>query len=317
MNDNTPSFAFMLRLDSLWHNRNRSRALIASGVIVLAVATVDWWIKSYLALGFLYLLPIVLAAAFLPRWIIILLGAICAVLAESFSYLELSLPRLCFVALAFVGIGLFAGEVARNRRLMQHSETRLRNLVETSPAGIVTVDDRGIIELANRAAVEVIAPRHGDLIGDPIAAYIPNLHLALRWEEASQFRTLMQCTGHRGDGEVFTADIWFSTYKDGPVAKLAAIIAEVHEEDGPIPRMIRSESNGAHPQDFDPLVLTSRETEVLRLVVQGESNKAIAGSMDISESSVKKALQQLFARTGVRTRSQLVRVALERYGRLL
>jgi two-component system nitrate/nitrite response regulator NarL len=33
----------------------------------------------------------------------------------------------------------------------------------------------------------------------------------------------------------------------------------------------------------------------------------------ISESAVKSAIQALFARTGVRTRGQLVRIALERY----
>ncbi len=35
--------------------------------------------------------------------------------------------------------------------------------------------------------------------------------------------------------------------------------------------------------------------------------------MQISESSVKAALQQLFDKTGVRTRSQLVRIALEKH----
>jgi two-component system nitrate/nitrite response regulator NarL len=33
----------------------------------------------------------------------------------------------------------------------------------------------------------------------------------------------------------------------------------------------------------------------------------------VSESSVKATLQQLFSKTGVRTRSQLVRIALEHY----
>lgn len=35
--------------------------------------------------------------------------------------------------------------------------------------------------------------------------------------------------------------------------------------------------------------------------------------MEISESTVKNTLQQLFAKTDVRTRAQLVRVALEQY----
>jgi DNA-binding NarL/FixJ family response regulator len=35
--------------------------------------------------------------------------------------------------------------------------------------------------------------------------------------------------------------------------------------------------------------------------------------MQISESSVKAVMQQLFDKTGVRTRSQLVRIALEHH----
>ena len=57
--------------------------------------------------------------------------------------------------------------------------------------------------------------------------------------------------------------------------------------------------------------LTEREGAVLKGVFEGLSNKEIAASLDISEASVKSALQQLFLKTGVRTRSQLVRVALE------
>jgi len=56
---------------------------------------------------------------------------------------------------------------------------------------------------------------------------------------------------------------------------------------------------------------TERETQVLQGVFEGLSNKEIGGRLDISESSVKAALQQLFQKTGVRTRSQLVRIALE------
>jgi DNA-binding NarL/FixJ family response regulator len=60
--------------------------------------------------------------------------------------------------------------------------------------------------------------------------------------------------------------------------------------------------------------LSEREREVLRGVFAGLSNKEIGAQLDISEASVKSALQQLFIKTGVRTRSQLVRVALEEYG---
>jgi len=60
-----------------------------------------------------------------------------------------------------------------------------------------------------------------------------------------------------------------------------------------------------------PIRLTERDKVVLRLVLEGQANKEIAASLGISESAVKASLQQLFAKTGVRTRGQLVRVALE------
>jgi two-component system, NarL family, nitrate/nitrite response regulator NarL len=61
---------------------------------------------------------------------------------------------------------------------------------------------------------------------------------------------------------------------------------------------------------------TERELQVLKGVFEGLSNKEIGARLSVSEASVKSALQQLFLKTGVRTRSQLVRVALEEYGSL-
>ncbi len=55
---------------------------------------------------------------------------------------------------------------------------------------------------------------------------------------------------------------------------------------------------------------TETERQVLRRVLDGRSNKEIADRLCASESAVKGLLQQLFAKTGVRTRRQLVRVVL-------
>ena len=63
--------------------------------------------------------------------------------------------------------------------------------------------------------------------------------------------------------------------------------------------------------------LTEREHQVLMHVFEGLANKEIADRIGVSESSVKATLQQLFAKTGVRKRSELVRVALERYKDLM
>jgi DNA-binding NarL/FixJ family response regulator len=60
-------------------------------------------------------------------------------------------------------------------------------------------------------------------------------------------------------------------------------------------------------------ILSERERKVIRYVFEGLSNKEIGQQLNISEGSVKAALQQLFARTGVRSRSQLVRIAVEKH----
>lgn len=303
----------MHELEWIWERRNRTPVLVASGVVVLVIALVDWWTKPYFSLGFLYLFPIMLAAGFLPRWATVGLAVACALLSERFSNLDPNDARirLGFEALALCGCGLLTAEVLRNRRLSLETQERIRVLVETSPAAIVTVDQRGFIELANRAATELMVPQSDDLIGQPIAAFLPELHHALRREEGPQFRTSMQCRGRRGNGESFLAEVWFSTYKEGAAPKLAAIIADVSEEQtvpaGSAPGSLEQERPS----------LSDRELEVLRLVVQGLANKEIAARMNISESAVKNTLQQLFAKTDVRTRSQLVRVALERYRDLI
>jgi len=301
----------MWRLERVWEQHNRTPVLLLGGAIIAIVALADWWTKPFVAFGVLYLFPIMLAAGFLPRWVIALLGVICAVLSEIFSSLDPSMVRLAFETLAFAGCGLFVAELVRNRRLTLEAQERLKVLVETSPAAIVTVDERGSIELANNAATQLMAPRDGSLVGAPIAAFLPELHHALRWEEAPQFRATMQCRGHRGNGESFTADVWFSTYKEGPRPKLAAIIADVTEETTPV------ESGPPFGEHQERVALNHREIDVLRFLVQGLANKEIATKMEVSESTVKNTLQQLFAKTTVRTRSQLVRVALEQYRDLL
>jgi two-component system, NarL family, nitrate/nitrite response regulator NarL len=58
---------------------------------------------------------------------------------------------------------------------------------------------------------------------------------------------------------------------------------------------------------------TQREHQVLSYVFEGLGNKEIAARIGVSESSVKATLQQLFSKTGVHTRGQLVRIALEQY----
>jgi DNA-binding NarL/FixJ family response regulator len=57
--------------------------------------------------------------------------------------------------------------------------------------------------------------------------------------------------------------------------------------------------------------LSEREQKVLEGIVAGHSNRKIGEGLRLSEGSVKAVVQQLFEKHGVRTRSQLVRIACE------
>jgi two-component system nitrate/nitrite response regulator NarL len=58
-------------------------------------------------------------------------------------------------------------------------------------------------------------------------------------------------------------------------------------------------------------VLNDREERVLVGILGGLTNRKIGDNIGLSEGSIKAVVRQLFYKAGVRTRSQLVRVALE------
>jgi two-component system nitrate/nitrite response regulator NarL len=59
--------------------------------------------------------------------------------------------------------------------------------------------------------------------------------------------------------------------------------------------------------------LTDRDRTVLRGILQGHTNREIAGKLEVSEGAVKASVRHVCEKLGVRTRSQLVKVALEQY----
>jgi DNA-binding NarL/FixJ family response regulator len=58
--------------------------------------------------------------------------------------------------------------------------------------------------------------------------------------------------------------------------------------------------------------LTPRELSTLRLIADGRSNKEIANELEISERTVKTHLGHLFAKLGVTSRTEAVKIAMRR-----
>jgi DNA-binding NarL/FixJ family response regulator len=58
--------------------------------------------------------------------------------------------------------------------------------------------------------------------------------------------------------------------------------------------------------------LTAREMEVLELIVKGQSNKEIGGTLKISEATVKSHVNNILSKLGVSDRTQAATTALQR-----
>jgi DNA-binding NarL/FixJ family response regulator len=96
--------------------------------------------------------------------------------------------------------------------------------------------------------------------------------------------------------------------KDSPRNELLASIRRVHAGERVIPPNIATrlaERIGGNE-------LTAREFEVLKLIVNGKSNKQIGDDLGISEGTVKSHVNNILDKLDVTDRTQAVSVALKR-----
>lgn len=300
----------MLQPEQLWTPRRRTSTLVASAAGIALIALADWWTTPYFSLGLLYLFPIMIAAGYLPRMAIVALAVVCGTLSELFSALDPAwrIDRIALQTLGLAGCGLFASELLRNRRLILETGQRLHALVETSAAAIITVDASGAIELANQAATALLLAGEGYLAGQSIAPFLPDLVEAVRTGGHGRvLRARIPCEGRRSNGDAFLAKVWFSSYSEGGGIKVAAIIADATEI---LPAAV---SILPVPPVNGRANLSPRQAAVLKLVLEGLTNREISGRLEMTPSAVKNTLQQLLRKTGSSNRSQMVRAALERY----
>jgi two-component system sensor kinase FixL len=230
--------------------RGGTRAvLLKAGVLIALIALVDWRADKEVPLGFLYLFPMLMVGGVLGRWRIAGVAALCTLLTEIFDSFEwrpsAGIPRDILVFAAFLGMGLFVYEVVRSRQaalghlkqIESESEARrvaeeqLKVLVDSSPVAIFTADAHGCVLQANDAAHRLFGVASGGLSGRSIRQYLPSLvNVPPSDTNGPLFRTVMQCRGQRQDGEVFLADIWFSTYRTSVGARLAAMVLDTSED---------------------------------------------------------------------------------------
>ncbi len=133
-------------------------------------------------------------------------------------------------------------------------------------------------------------------------------------EDGFKGRTLIVTAGlpHRDALEMIRLGVSGIFHKKNPPEDLARSIVEVAGgrvliEQSYFQSLVEATDLRGQP----PAQYTERDRQILRCLLEGCPNKEIATRLRISESAVKASLQSLFAKTGVRTRGQLVRFALE------
>jgi DNA-binding CsgD family transcriptional regulator len=72
---------------------------------------------------------------------------------------------------------------------------------------------------------------------------------------------------------------------------------------GASPDLARLDAPAGVGSDRDPHGLTAREVEVLRLVAGGSSNREVAEALVVSEHTVARHLQNIYAKLGVSSRT--------------
>src|SRR5580693_5029814 len=226
-----------------------SERVALAGLLIAAIAIVDWRVDAPLAFGFLYLFPILIVGGVCPRWVTLGTALICTALADWFDpyafTLALALPQDILVFTALAGTGMFAHEITRSRQLerenlrrveresaaRREAEEQLSFLIDSSPVAILTMTVGGTIVLANTAAHRLLGLPPGELHGKSIRNFIPALsRVYTNGGQPGAFHTEMQCRGERENHDVFLANVFFSTYNTAAGPRLAALVVDASEE---------------------------------------------------------------------------------------
>ena len=161
------------------------------------------------------------------------------------------------------------------------------------------------LALALRPDVVVMDVRMPGLTGDAATARIR--------ERTDDVRVLVLTT-YESDASILSAiEAGASGYlvKAAPAEELVAGVRSVAAGEVALSPAIAAQLV-ARVREPAPPVLTPRETEVLRLVAEGLSNREIGARLFVGEATVKTHLLRAFEKLGVNDRTRAVTLAMER-----
>lgn len=235
--------------DTVATRTSRLPALAIAATMLVALATLEWYSKLSFSLGIFYVFPMLVAGTVLTRTQVVIAAIVAALVRGQFTPwlgpLEFWL-RFAMATIAYVGAGLLVVEMSERRRrlyrayrhlrleknMRYRAENGLRLLAESSPAAIVTLNDRTEVVSANRAAAEILGyENENELVGRSLAVHVPIFLKALHKSPGGRpLRTSATSWAQRVNGQIFPITVWFSTYGEGSDRRLAGILVDTSEE---------------------------------------------------------------------------------------
>jgi ATP/maltotriose-dependent transcriptional regulator MalT len=202
--------------------------------------------------------------------------------------------------------------------------------LEAGLAASITLRDRWLLSTGIRAVLTVVGD-HSDLavrarlLGAADAlGHATGATLGM-WERAHEDPEILRLREHVAYGERGAQGEWAAAYREGralPAAEVITLVSRLLNEVAPegaaalVPRPAQDATATEPPPTRPPIgsagSLSAREQEVLRLVAQGLSSRAIGQRLFLAPSTVSHHLTTIFNKLGVNTRAQAVAEAARR-----
>jgi len=163
-----------------------------------------------------------------------------------------------------------------------------------------------------REAIEIYREQHPDVtLIDLRLPDIPGVQVIRAIRSQNKEAKLMVLTTYDGDEDIFQA---IRAGAAGYIIKgmsheiLLAGIRRVMTGERYFPKEIATKLDTRDPKG----TLSERENQVLRLLVEGKSNREIGADLGLTEATVKAYVSSILARLDVADRTQAVVIALRR-----
>jgi PAS domain S-box-containing protein len=190
-----------------------------------------------------------------------------------------------------------ARERERYLEKLQEAQARTHSILDTAADGIITCDERGVVESANASAARLFAAASTALIGRPVSVLVPQWSRAERPDaEATDLVAAASGSSHRGphseimarhqDGTTFPAEVAVSELRLGERRMFTAIIRDITE---------RKRADAERARLYIELAERERRLEDLvgqLLLAQEEERRRVAYEVHDGLAQVAAAAQQ-------------------------